>query len=88
MKSGRSMYGISALLVIASLIVSPVYAQNQPAQAPEGQDQTPIQQTPPPEYQPPQIAPGPPESPSRNLELTKGGDYSKSNSLFPNFVAP
>jgi outer membrane protein TolC len=82
------MYGVSALLVIASLIVSPVYAQNQPAQAPEGQAQTPIQQTPPPEYQPPQIAQGPPESPSRNLELTKGRDYSKSNSWFPNFVAP
>ncbi len=88
MKSGRSMYGVSALLVIASMIVSPVYAQNPAAQAPEGQAQTPIQQTPPPEYQPPQIAQGPPESPSRNLELTKGRDYSKSNPWFPNFVAP
>jgi outer membrane protein TolC len=87
------MYAVPALLVIASLVMSPVYAQDQPAQtppaqAPQGQAEAPIQQTPPPQYEPPQIAPGPPESPSRNLQLNTGRDYSKSNSWFPNFVAP
>ena len=88
MTSGRSMYVVPALLVIATLIMSPVYAQNQPAQAPEGQTQAPIQQTPPPQYQPPQIAEAAPESPTRNLKLNNGRDYSKSNSWFPNFAAP
>ncbi len=88
MMIGRPIYAVLALLVIASMIISPVYAQNQPAQAPQGQAQTPIQQTPPPEYQPPQIAQGPPAAPSRNLELTKGRDYSKPNSWFPDFIAP
>jgi len=82
------MYVVPALLVIASLIMSPVYAQNQPAQAPEGQTQAPIQQTPPPQYQPPKVAEAAPESPSRNLQLNIGRDYSKSNPWFPLFVAP
>ncbi len=88
MMIGRPIYAVLALLLIASMIISPVYAQNQPAQAPQGQAQAPIQQTPPPEYQPPQVAPGAPAAPSRNLEFTNGRDYSKSNSWFPNFVAP
>src|SRR6185437_10566234 len=88
MTSGRPMYVVPALLVIASLIMSPVYAQNQPAQAPEGQAQAPIQQTPPPQYQPPKVAEAAPESPSRNLQLNIGRDYSKSNPWFPLFVAP
>jgi outer membrane protein TolC len=88
MTIGRLIHAVPAFLLIASLIVSPVYAQNQPAQAPEGQSQAPIQQTPPPQYQPPQVAPGPPESPSRNLQLNAGRDYSKPNSWFPHFVAP
>lgn len=88
MTIGRRIYAVPALLVIASLITSPVYAQNQPTQTPEGQTQAPIQQTPPPQYQPPQVAPGPPESPSRNLQLNAGRDYSQPNSWFPHFVAP
>jgi outer membrane protein TolC len=88
MMIGRPIYAVLALLVTASMIISPVYAQNQPAQAPQGQAQAPIQQTPPPEYQPPKIAPGAPAAPSRNLEFTNGRDYSKSNSWFPNLVAP
>ncbi len=88
MMIGRPIYAVLALFLIASMIISPVYAQNQPAQAPQGQAQAPIQQTPPPEYQPPQVAPGAPAAPSRNLEFTNGRDYSKPNSWFPNFVAP
>lgn len=88
MTSGRPMYAVPALLVIAALIASPVYAQNQPAQAPEGPTQAPIQQTPPPQYQPPQIAEAAPESPTRNLQLNMGRDYSKPNSWFPKFAAP
>ncbi len=88
MMIGRPIYAVLALLLIASMVISPVYAQNEPAQAPQGQAQAPIQQTPPPEYQPPQVAPGAPAAPSRNLEFTNGRDYSKSNSWFPNFVAP
>jgi outer membrane protein TolC len=88
MMIGRPIYAVPALLVIASLITSPVYAQNQPAQAPEGQAQAPIQQTPPPQYQPPKVAEAAPESPSRNLQLNMGRDYSKSNPWFPHFVAP
>ncbi|HEV3482901.1 MAG TPA: TolC family protein [Candidatus Acidoferrales bacterium] len=87
MMTGRRIYAVPALLVIASLITSPVYAQNQPAQAPEEQTQTP-QQTPPPQYQPPKVAEAAPESPTRNLQLNMGRDYSKSNPWFPNFAAP
>ena len=93
MMIGRPIYAVLALLVTVSMIISPVYAQNQPAQAPQGQapqgqEQAPIQQTPPPEYKPPQVAPGAPAAPSRNLEFTNGRDYSKPNSWFPNFIAP
>lgn len=87
MTIGRRIYAVPALLVIASLITSPVYAQDQPAQAPEGQTQTP-QQTPPPQYQPPKVAEAAPESPARNLQLNMGRDYSKSSPWFPNFAAP
>lgn len=88
MMIGRPIYAVLALLVTASMIISPVYAQNQPAQAAQGQEQAPIQQTPPPEYQPPAVASAPPAAPSRNLQLTGGRDYSKPNSWFPNFIAP
>jgi outer membrane protein TolC len=88
MKIGRRIYAVPTLLVIASLVMSPVYAQNQPAQAPQAQAQAPIQQTPPPQYQPPKVAEAAPESPSRNLQLYMGRDYSKSNPWFPHFVAP
>jgi outer membrane protein len=87
MTIGRRISAVSALLVIASLITSPVYAQNQPTQAPEGQTQ-PIQQAPPPQYQPPPIAEAAPTAPSRNLQLYMGRDYSNANPWFPHFVAP
>jgi outer membrane protein TolC len=71
--------------VAGSLIVSPLYAQDQQAPAPS--TQTPVQQqTPPPAYQPPQPTAGPPPSPARGLKF--GPDYSKGQSWFPNIFAP
>ncbi|MFZ0981188.1 MAG: TolC family protein [Candidatus Acidiferrales bacterium] len=83
--SGRLRHAAVALLVAGSLIVSPLYAQDQ--QAPAGSAQTPVQQqTPPPAYQPPQPAAGPPPSPARAMKF--GPDYSKGQSWFPNIFAP
>jgi outer membrane protein len=83
--SGRFTHAAVALLVAGSLIVSPLYAQDQQAPAPSAQ--TPVQQqTPPPAYQPPQPTAGPPPSPARGLKF--GPDYSKGRSWFPNIFAP
>ncbi len=92
--SGRFTHAAVALFVAGSLIVSPLYAQDQQApaqatQAPAAQDtQTPAQpqmQT-TPVYQPPQPTAGPPPSPARALKF--GPDYSKGQSWFPNIIAP
>jgi outer membrane protein len=83
--SGRFTHAAVALFVAGSLIVSPLYAQDQQAAAPSAQ--TPVQQqTPPPAYQPPQPTAGPPPSPARGLKF--GPDYSKGQSWFPNIFAP
>ncbi len=83
--SGRFTHAAVALFVAGSLIVSPLYAQDQQAPAPSAQ--TPVQQqTPPPAYQPPQPTAGPPPSPARGLKF--GPDYSKGHSWFPNIFAP
>ncbi len=83
--SGRFTHAAIALFVAGSLIVSPLYAQDQQAPAPSAQ--TPVQQqTPPPAYQPPQPTAGPPPSPARGLKF--GPDYSKGHSWFPNIFAP
>ncbi len=83
--SGRFTHAAVALFVAGSLIVSPLYAQDQQAPAPSSQ--TPVQQqTPPPAYQPPQPTAGPPPSPARGLKF--GPDYSKGQSWFPNIFAP
>jgi outer membrane protein len=86
------------MATVASLLVSPAYAQNQPAAAPaQGQqaapppaesNPTPGVLPPPPQYQPPAETQGPPPAPTRNLGLSAGRDYSKPNSWFPNFTAP
>jgi outer membrane protein len=83
--SGRFMHAAVALFVAGSLIVSPLYAQDQQSPAPT---ETPAQpQTPKtPVYQPPQPTAGPPSSPARGLKL--GPDYSKGQSWFPNIFAP
>ena len=82
--SGRFTHAAVALFVAGSLIVSPLYAQDQ--QAPAASTQTPVQQTPPPAYQPPQPTAGPPPSPARGLKF--GPDYSKGHTWFPNIFAP
>ncbi|MGB6510259.1 MAG: hypothetical protein WBF07_19280, partial [Xanthobacteraceae bacterium] len=72
----------------ASMMVSPVYAQDQPAAPAAQTDQTPGVLPPPPQYQPPAETQGPPVAPTRNLGLSTGKDYSKPNSWFPNLIAP
>ena len=85
MMSGRFTHAAVALFVAGSLIVSPLYAQDQQTPAPSAQ--TPVQQqTPPPAYHPPQPTAGPPPSPARGLKF--GPDYSKGQSWFPNIFAP
>ena len=86
--SGRFTHAAVALFMASSLIVSPLYAQDQQTPAPGTQTQTPAQPQMPttPVYQPPQPAAGPPPSPSRALKF--GPDYSKGQSWFPNILAP
>jgi outer membrane protein len=79
----------------ASLMVSPVYAQDQQAAAPAATatpaaqtDQTPGVLPPPPQYQPPTATQGPPVAPARKLGVSSSKDYSKPNSWFPNLIAP
>ena len=79
------MHSAMAILAAASLLVSPLYAQNQQAPVPDTQSQTPTQAA-PPIYQPPTPTQGPPPAPARSLKL--GPDYSRGPSWFPNFVAP
>jgi len=85
--SGRFTHAAVALFTVASLIASPLYAQDQQTPAPSttqtpGQPQMPV----PPVYEPPTPNQGPPASPSRALKF--GPDYSKGQSWFPNVFAP
>jgi outer membrane protein len=77
-----------AVFMAASLLVSPLYAQDQQAQAPapDAQSQAQPQMQTPPVYQPPQPTPTPPAAPQRNLNL--GPNYSHPHSWFPNIAAP
>lgn len=87
--SGRFTHAVLVIATAASLMVSPVYAQDQPAAAPAAQtDRTPGVLPPPPQYQPPAATQGPPVAPTRNLGLSTSKNYSKPNSWFPNFIAP
>jgi outer membrane protein len=85
--SGRLTQAVMVLVLVASLAVSPLYAQNQ-APAPAGQAQTPTQLSSPPQYQPPAITQGPPVASARSLDLSTGPNYSKGKSWFPNIIAP
>jgi len=83
--SGRFTHAAVALFTVASLIASPLYAQDQtpaPSTQTPGQPQMPV----PPVYEPPTPNQGPPASPSRALKF--GPDYSKGQSWFPNVFAP
>ena len=84
--SGRFTHAAVAVLTVASLVASPLYAQDQqaPAQGADAPAQT--QMPTPPVYQPPTPNQGPPPSPARDLKF--GPDYSKGQSWFPNILAP
>jgi outer membrane protein TolC len=79
------------VFLVASLVASPLYAQDQqaPATAPAQDTQTPGQvrmPTTPPMYEPPPTSEGAPPSPARALKF--GPDYSKGQSWFPKVIAP
>jgi len=88
--TGRLMHLAVVVLTAASLVISPVYAQTQGAQAEEAQapaqtqDQSQTQS--PSQAQAPVAAPA--SDQARNLKSTLGPDYSKSPAWFPNFVSP
>jgi outer membrane protein len=87
MKSGRFTHAAVALLTVASMVASPLYAQDQQAPAQGAQTEAqPQQMAAPPMYQPPPTTQGPPPSPARALKF--GPDYSKGKSWFPNVFAP
>ena len=88
--SGRILHALMVIATAASLIASPVYAQDQPAAPAQDQQsgQTPGVLPPPPQYQPPASTQGPPPAPTRNLGFSKERDYSKPNAWFPNIIAP
>lgn len=78
---------VLALVTAVGLVVSPIYAQDQQAPAPDAQSQAqPQTPAPPPTYQPPVPSQGPPVAPSRNLNL--GRDYSKGKAWFPDLISP
>jgi outer membrane protein len=90
--NGRLMHAAAAMLTIASLIVSPVFAETQNAQSQSAQDQQSQAPAPPQQAQPPsQPAPAssaPTSAPGRDLRLTDGPDYSAGKRAFPNLIAP
>jgi len=88
--TGRILHAVMVIATAASLVASPVYAQDQPATPPQDQQsgQAPGVLPPPPQYQPPASTQGPPPAPTRNMGFSKGPDYSKPNSWFPNIIAP
>jgi len=85
--SRRLSHAAMTLLTAASLLVSPIYAQDQPGSQ-SGQSQTPTQMAPPPQYQPPKATEGLPPAPARSLGLTSGPHYTGGNAWAPNFIAP
>lgn len=84
--SGRFTHAAVALFTVASLIASPLYAQDQQTPAPSTQTPGQPQMPTPPVYEPPTANQGPPPSPTRALKF--GPDYSKEQSWFPNILAP
>lgn len=85
--SGRILHAVMVMTTVASLVVSPVFAQDQPA-TPPPQSSQPGVLPPPPQYQPPAETQGPPSAPTRSMGFSNGPDYSKPNSPFPNLIAP
>jgi outer membrane protein len=85
--SGRILHAVMVMAIAASLVVSPVCAQDQPA-TPPSQSAQPGVLPPPPQYQPPAETQGPPPAPPRNIGFSKERDYSQPNAWFPNLIAP
>jgi outer membrane protein len=85
--SGRIFHAVMVMVTAASLVVSPVFAQDQPA-TPPAQSSQPTVLPPPPQYQPPAETQGPPAAPTRSMGFSNGPDYSNSNRGFPNLIAP
>ena len=85
--SRRLIHAAITLLTAASLVASPIYAQDQPGSQ-SGQTQTPTQMAPPPQYQPPKATEGLPPAPARSLGLASGPHYTGGNAWAPNFIAP
>lgn len=91
MTSGRLTRAAGALLVAASLAISPLYAQDQQSTAPGAQTPSQAQpqpQTPPPQYQPPAGTQGPPPAPARNLGMAAGPHYYNGRSWFRDPIGP
>jgi outer membrane protein len=85
--SGRILHAVMVMATVASLVVSPVFAQDQPT-TPPPQSGQPGVLPPPPQYQPPAETQGPPSAPTRSIGFSTAPDYSKPNPMFPNPVAP
>ena len=88
--TGRILHALMVVAMAASLVASPVYAQNQPAAPAQDQQpgQTPGVLPPPPQYQPPAATQGPPPAPTRNMGFSKERNYSQPNAWLPNIIAP
>jgi outer membrane protein len=87
---GRSTHAVMVIVMAASLVASPIYAQGQQQTPPpaQSQQQPPTVLPPPPQYVPPTATQGPPPAPDRKLGLSTGPDYSIPNPWFPNIIAP
>lgn len=88
---GRITHAAIALLMAGTMVVAPLYAQDQqtpapaaPATSAPAQNQVRMQ-TPPPQYKPPTEQQGPPPSPARSVSL---GTHNFSRSWFPDITAP
>jgi outer membrane protein len=93
--NGSLKHAAAAMLTIASLIVSPVYAQQQGGTPPQSQSsQSPQDQAAAaPQQAQPQSTPAPQTGaaqgrPGRDLRLADGPDYSGGKRAFPNIIAP
>src|SRR5580658_9772608 len=64
--SGRILHAVMVMATVASLVVSPVFAQDQPATTPPQSGQPGVL-PPPPQYQPPAETQGPPVAPTRSI---------------------
>jgi len=90
--NGRLMHAAAAMLTIASLIVSPVFAETQSGPTQSAQDQQSqapaTQQQAQPQSQPSGQKGSATSAPGRDLRLTDGPDYSGGKRFFPNIIAP